>query len=73
MHSLRQTMMHALTAVLLVACSGSSNGTGDNSPEDGAATFTATVTLIEVDRTADQQDLAITGLPSEGATITLQQ
>lgn len=73
MHSFRQTLMYALTAVFLGACSGSGNDAGDNPPADGVTTFTATVTAVEVNRTADQQALAITGLPTEGATITLQQ
>lgn len=61
-------------ALALTACGG---GAGDAPPPPApppppASTYSVTLTGIELQRSADQQDLPVTGLPADGATLTTQ-
>ena len=73
MRAFRQLLTYALAALLLAACSRSGHPNNGPPPVGAVVTFSATVTSVEIDRTADQQALAVTGLPAEGATISLQE
>jgi hypothetical protein len=59
-----------LAAVPLAACHShhSSGGT----PAAQPATYSATLTGIDIDRTADQQPLPVSSLPAQGATLTVR-
>jgi|GEM_PF-1745164 len=73
MRHFRQSITYTLLLLFLAACSSSSDDPGSPPAAGPTATFTATVTAIDIDRTADQSEIAVTGLPAEGATITVQE
>ena len=56
----------------LLACSDDDGGRVDNRPPPAAPdTYSVTLTNVEIDRVADQQDMVIDGLPVDGATVTI--
>lgn len=61
-------LVAAFAASLLIACSSSG---GDGSSGKSDVTFSATITAIELSRTADQQELPVTGLPVVGGVISV--
>lgn len=69
----RSGILKAVLALsLAVGLSSCDSDNGTYTPVPSARTFTATITAIELDRTADQQDLVVTDLPAEGATIVVR-
>lgn len=72
----RLMTMYLPLLLTLGACGGGgSGGSGGDAPPPTApppaSTYSVTLTGIELERSADQQDLAVTGLPAEGATLTI--
>jgi hypothetical protein len=65
-----KTLCAMLVMALLAAChSGHSGGVG---PSPQPATYTATLTDVQIERTADRQPLPVGGLPAQGATLTVR-
>jgi len=58
----------------MAACGGGSgggDGSGPPSPPPASAVYSAALTNVEIDRTADQDDIMVDGLPVDGATVTV--
>jgi len=57
----------------MIACDDDSNVAGRNvqQPSPEPVTFSLALTEAEFDRTADQNDLVVDGLPVQGATLTV--
>lgn len=69
----RLMTMYLPLLLTLGACGGGGSG-GDAPPPTApppASTYSVTLTGIELERSADQQDLRVTGLPADGATLTI--
>ena len=69
----RMTVPGALLAALAACGGGSGGGDGVPPPPPVQTTYSASLTGVEIDRTADQSDIVIDGLPAEGATITVDE
>lgn len=75
----KKSLMTMCLPLLLTlgACGGGGGGSGGDAPPPTApppptaSTYSVTMTGIELVRSADQQDLPVTGLPAEGATLTI--
>lgn len=70
-----------LASVLLAAAAacggGGSSGGGDGGgaplPPPASKTYSITLTSVEIDRAADQNDIMVHGLPVDGATVTVDE
>lgn len=69
----RMIVPGALLAALAACGGGSGGGDGVPPPPPVQTTYSASLTGVEIDRTADQSDIVIDGLPAEGATITVDE
>lgn len=69
----RMTVPGALLAALAACGGGSGGGDGVPPPPPVQTTYSASLTGVEIDRTADQSDIVIDGLPAEGAMITIDE
>lgn len=69
----RMTVPGALLATLTACGGGSGGGDGVPPPPPVQTTYSASLTGVEIDRTADQSDIVIDGLPAAGATITVDE
>ena len=58
--------MSVAAMVLLAACHSHHSGGSGTSP------YGATLTEVKIVRTADQQAMPVTGLPAQGATLTVR-
>ncbi len=73
MKIIRLILSSALLAAM-AACGGGSDGGGGGGtppPPPTSATYSVALTDVEIDRTADQADLVVDGLPVDGATVTV--
>ncbi len=65
-------ILAALTATTLAACGG--GGSDEPAPpQQTTSTFIATLSAIDVNRSADQLVMDTGGLPAQGATITITE
>ena len=67
-------IVSSLLLATMAACGGGSgggNGGGPPPPPPASTTYSVALTNVEIDRTADQDDIKIDGLPVDGATITV--
>jgi len=60
----------------MAACGGGSGGGGGDGgipppPPPASATYAVALANVEIDRTADQDDIIVGGLPVGGATVTV--
>lgn len=64
-----------LLAAMAACGGGSGGGSGDGGvpppPPPASATYSVALTNAEIDRTADQNDIIVDGLPVDGATVTV--
>lgn len=64
----------ALSIMVLTACSD--NGSNSNNPLQASGgqplSFSATLTDMQITRSADQKDLPVNNLPAQGAQITVE-
>lgn len=63
--------MSVAAMVLLAACHSHHSGGSGTSPSQ-PLTYGATLTEVKIVRTADQQAMPVTGLPAQGATLTVR-
>lgn len=71
---MRQKNVLITGLTLLLALNGCGDGGSDfTSPTTvpPASTYSVTLTAIELDRSADQQDMPVTGVPADGASLTI--
>lgn len=71
----RKKLLTAMSLPIVLAVAGCGGSGGDGVPPTAptpASTYSVTLTAIELDRSADQQDMPVTGLPADGATLTVQ-
>jgi hypothetical protein len=71
MRSTNKLLLTLAAAAALSACRGD-GGSGGGGPTQRAETFTATVTSVEIVRSADALDMPVTGLPADGAELTVR-
>lgn len=69
----RAKLLAALVAALaLASCHRSSGGgSGGSQPPPSSRTYSATVTGVEITRPADGLSMAVSGLPAQGAVLTV--
>jgi len=67
MRTALKLLAFVLSVVMLAGCGG--GGSSDNT---STQTYTATLTDMQVSRTADQQALTVNSLPATGANITVR-
>jgi len=63
-------LMHLIVA--LAACGGSGSDRAERFPPSQPTTFAASVTAVNIVRSADAQAMPITGLPADGAELTVR-
>ena len=56
-----------ISVVMFAGCGG--GGSGDSNP---AQTYTASLTDMQISRTADQQPVTVNSLPAQGASISVR-
>lgn len=60
-----------ITVLFTGLLGGCGSDTSDLETPDVSQTFSATMTMIEIVRSADEQQMPVTGLPEESSEITV--
>ena len=69
---IRKTASAAVVAAALLAACHSHHSGGSGTPPSQPLTYGATLTEVNIVRTADQQAMPVAGLPAPGATLTVR-
>lgn len=74
----RKNLVMTMILPMLLLQNGCGGGGSDGGggappiPPPPVSTFSVTLTSIELDRSADQRDMPVTGVPADGATLTVE-